>query len=124
MTKEERLEIERRAKEKFQEKLRKLPPPPPPGDYRIVEKDDGKLQMITPWHQELDVLHSELYFWQLLCDLKDRLTVDGMAEYLSSIDRNKYDQEQLLVGFCKWALSSARDRAKSREKKRIESDED
>ncbi len=123
-TKEERNEYWRQYGEKRDELRRKSRgEAPKPVDYEIVVRDGVEIK-ICPWNQEMKPSGADIYFWNILEELRRELTETAQDEFLEALGRTDEASRSLLRAFSEFALDAAKASAKERHMKRVEEIED
>lgn len=120
-TKEERAEMWRQLAERREARLKaRQGPPPPPKDYEILTRDDGTTFVQCPWGQELPPHGAEVYFWNILEELRTNLSDASQDEFLTALGRTDDTSRSLLSAFCAFALDAAKQAARERHRRRME----
>ena len=125
MSKEERDRLWRELGER-NERSRKLArgEAPPPRDYEIVVNADGNEMVVCPWYQELPPLGAEIFFWNILEELRSNLSADTQNEFLVTLGKHDEQSKSLLNAFCDFALTAAKDAARERHRARMQDIDD
>lgn len=92
---------------------------PPPRDYEIIDRD-GKPMLVCPWHQELPAGGADLYFWNILEELRSNLEESTQDEFLEALNTKDEGSRALLRAFCSFALDAAKATAQQRYKEWME----
>jgi len=92
-------------------------------DYEIIDRD-GKPMLVCPWNQELPPGGADLYFWNILEELRSNLEESTQDEFLEALNTKDEGSRALLRAFCNFALDAAKATAKQRYKDRMESIEE
>lgn len=124
MTREERAELWRKVGERNASRRRgALGDVPPEKDYEIVVRDGVEL-LVCPWQQELPPLGAEIYFWNILEELRQNLSEGTQDEFLRVLGKTDEASRSLVRAFCDFALEASHQAARERHRKRLEDIDD